>query len=108
MILWKMGSAESGRVWIRIEDNGPGIPPEIRSRLFTPFLTTRAQGTGLGLSFVKKVIEEHGGTIHCVDRLLGPGACFEIIFPPPTELISGISSFESLAVDHSPGGAILV
>ncbi len=80
-IAWKLGSAESGRVWLRIEDNGPGIAPEVRNRLFTPFVTTRAQGTGLGLSFVKKVIEEHGGTIECVAPESARGACFEIRLP---------------------------
>jgi len=76
-----MGNAESGRVWLRIEDNGPGIPSEIRERLFTPFVTTRPQGTGLGLSFARKVIEDHGGSITCADRVPGEGTCFEILLP---------------------------
>ena len=76
-IRWKLGMLESGRVWIRVEDNGPGVAPEVRARLFTPFLTTRAQGTGLGLSFVKKVIEEHRGEIRLIDG--ARGACFEIL-----------------------------
>lgn len=80
-IAWRLGAAESGRVWLRIEDNGPGIPAEAREKLFTPFFTTRAQGTGLGLSFIQKVLEDHGGKIHCVERSPGQGACFEITLP---------------------------
>jgi two-component system sensor kinase FixL len=47
-----------------VTDTGPGIPPEVRGRLFTPFVTTKARGTGLGLSTVKRLIEAHHGQIH--------------------------------------------
>ncbi len=77
-ITWSLGSMETGRVWVRIEDNGPGVAPEIREKLFTPFMTTRAQGTGLGLSFVKRVVEENGGEIEY--KKIEKGACFEMIF----------------------------
>jgi two-component system nitrogen regulation sensor histidine kinase NtrY len=53
-------------VHIAISDNGIGLP-EDRSRLFEPYVTTRAQGTGLGLPIVKKIIEEHGGTLILTD-----------------------------------------
>ncbi|OFZ17944.1 MAG: hypothetical protein A2X94_08605 [Bdellovibrionales bacterium GWB1_55_8] len=75
-----LGNAESGMVWVRIEDNGPGIPPQVLSKLFTPFVTTRSQGTGLGLSFVRKVAEEHGGSVRHVAEKTG-GACFELLLP---------------------------
>ena len=57
---------------IRIIDNGVGLP-EDRSRLFEPYVTTRSEGTGLGLPIVKKIIEEHGGTLALEDapRLAG-------------------------------------
>ncbi len=87
-IRWSYGSAESGRIWIRIEDNGPGISPAILPKLFQPFVTGRAQGTGLGLSFVKKVIEEHGGEIFAQARGEDPsfpGACFDVRLPPPLD-----------------------
>ncbi len=74
-----LGQAESGRVWLRIKDNGPGIVPELKEKLFTPFLTTKAQGTGLGLSFIKMVVEEHGGLIYLVDS--PQGASFELLLP---------------------------
>ncbi len=51
---------------IRIADNGIGLP-EDRSRLFEPYVTTREKGTGLGLPIVKKIIEEHGGTLALLD-----------------------------------------
>jgi two-component system, NtrC family, nitrogen regulation sensor histidine kinase NtrY len=52
---------------IRIQDNGIGLPQEQRSRLFEPYVTTRESGTGLGLPIVKKIIEEHGGTLELLD-----------------------------------------
>ncbi|PVA11721.1 PAS domain-containing sensor histidine kinase [Pelagivirga sediminicola] len=55
-----------GRAELRIADNGVGLP-EDRSRLFEPYVTTRDKGTGLGLPIVKKIIEEHGGTLTLVD-----------------------------------------
>lgn len=55
-----------GRAEIRIADNGIGLP-EDRSRLFEPYVTTRDKGTGLGLPIVKKIIEEHGGTLTLAD-----------------------------------------
>jgi two-component system nitrogen regulation sensor histidine kinase NtrY len=51
---------------IRIMDNGTGLPPD-RARLFEPYVTTREKGTGLGLPIVKKIVEEHGGTLALLD-----------------------------------------
>ncbi len=70
---------DGGVAEIRICDNGIGLP-EDRARLFEPYVTTREKGTGLGLPIVKKIIEEHGGTLALVDApLFGgtdrPGAC---------------------------------
>ncbi len=58
--------AEGGQARIVIEDNGIGLP-EDRARLFEPYVTTRSKGTGLGLPIVKKIIEEHGGSLHLED-----------------------------------------
>jgi nitrogen fixation/metabolism regulation signal transduction histidine kinase len=80
-IKWTMGNTVAGEIWIRIEDSGAGVPAEVREKLFTPFVTTRAQGTGLGLSFVKKVIEDHGGSITLIDQKVKSGACFEVVLP---------------------------
>jgi len=57
---------EDGDSLIRISDNGIGLPPD-RARLFEPYVTTREKGTGLGLPIVKKIIEEHGGTLALLD-----------------------------------------
>jgi len=58
--------ADAGEIRISISDNGIGLP-EDRARLFEPYVTTRAAGTGLGLPIVKKIIEEHGGTLTLTD-----------------------------------------
>ncbi|MGP1356503.1 ATP-binding protein [Roseicyclus sp.] len=51
---------------IEIADNGIGLPPD-RAKLFEPYVTTREKGTGLGLPIVKKIVEEHGGTLELID-----------------------------------------
>ncbi|HHH14054.1 MAG TPA: PAS domain-containing protein [Thiolapillus brandeum] len=56
---------------LSLEDNGTGIPEAMRSRVFEPFFTTRANGTGLGLSVVRAVVEGHGGTLRIGDASLG-------------------------------------
>ncbi len=48
---------------IVISDSGPGIRPDSHARLFTPFVTSKSRGTGLGLSTVKRLVEAHAGTI---------------------------------------------
>lgn len=58
---------------IRVMDNGTGLPPD-RARLFEPYVTTRDKGTGLGLPIVKKIVEEHGGTLALLDAPLFEGA----------------------------------
>ena len=85
-------------VEVRIEDNGPGIPPELREQIFNPFVTTKKTGVGLGLSIVSKIIDGHQGSIRVEsadvapadgDRVAdglgpgapGPGARFVIFFP---------------------------
>lgn len=62
-----------------VEDNGAGIPPENVEKLFTPFFTTKPDGTGLGLCNARKTVDAHGGEIR-VESELGKGTKFEIIF----------------------------
>ena len=71
------------RVEISIRDNGTGIPPEVKEKLFTPFFTTKpaGEGTGLGLSISHDiVVKQHGGLIE-VDTNLGEFTEFRIILP---------------------------
>ncbi len=64
---------------IEIIDNGPGIPPDIRERVFYPLVTGRAEGTGLGLAIAQSLIQQHGGLIECTSR---PGrTVFSILLP---------------------------
>jgi signal transduction histidine kinase len=65
---------------ISIEDNGPGIPPTDRERVFQPFFTTRARGTGLGLSLVQKIVVMHNGRV-AVGESADGGASVEITLP---------------------------
>jgi two-component system, NtrC family, nitrogen regulation sensor histidine kinase GlnL len=48
-----------------VRDNGPGVPPDLLSDLFDPFVTTKAQGSGLGLALVAKIVGDHGGIVEC-------------------------------------------
>lgn len=67
-------------VVISFTDNGPGIPEEVREKVFQPFFTTRARGTGLGLPVVRTVVEAHGGTI-TLDQAREQGTEFRIRLP---------------------------
>jgi two-component system, NtrC family, nitrogen regulation sensor histidine kinase NtrY len=66
---------ERGWVDICVDDNGPGIAPDRRERVFEPYETTRAEGTGLGLAIVKKIVLDHGGEVFVEESALG-GARF--------------------------------
>ncbi|MDP6952563.1 MAG: ATP-binding protein [Alphaproteobacteria bacterium] len=50
---------------VSVQDNGPGVPEDLRNHLFEPFVTTKKTGTGLGLSLVAKIVEDHGGLVEC-------------------------------------------
>jgi signal transduction histidine kinase len=66
---------------IRVQDTGPGFPPEIADRLFKPFATTKDAGMGLGLAISRSIVESHGGQIRALPRPPGEGA--EIRFTLP-------------------------
>lgn len=65
---------------LTVADNGPGVAPEIRDKLFEPYNTTKQHGTGLGLAIVQRIVVEHGGDILYQDAASG-GARFEVTLP---------------------------
>ncbi len=75
------GIAE-GAPYLRVEDNGIGLPQENRHRLSEPYMTTREKGTGLGLAIVKRIMEEHGGRLDLTDAESGKGAAVTLHFGP--------------------------
>jgi signal transduction histidine kinase len=76
---------------ISISDNGPGIPVESLTRIFMPFYTTKANGTGLGLAVVQKIVVQHGGTIEARNNLQG-GAEFIVWLPFVRETVTDVDS----------------
>ncbi|MCC7007428.1 MAG: PAS domain S-box protein [Acidobacteria bacterium] len=60
-------TTSDGRLHIDVIDHGPGIPPENRERVFTPFFTTKSRGTGLGLPTVRRIAESHRGTVEILE-----------------------------------------
>ncbi|MBG0801107.1 PAS domain-containing sensor histidine kinase [Methylocystis sp. H4A] len=87
---------EKGRVEIKLDvrdrmaeidviDNGKGFPAMNRQRLLEPYMTTRSDGTGLGLPIVAKIVEDHGGRLELLDAPSGRGACVRLIVPLAAE-----------------------
>jgi signal transduction histidine kinase len=88
-------SRENGAISLLVEDNGPGIPAEIRDRLFEPFVTHgKKGGTGLGLAISHKIVEDHGGTL-TVDSDPSWGTRFVITLP--SQVASSITLQEQIA-----------
>jgi len=71
---------EQDKLVLSVSDNGPGIAPEMRGRLFEPYATTKTEGTGLGLAIVERIVVEHGGEISAGDAP-GGGAAFVVKLP---------------------------
>ncbi|HUB07451.1 MAG TPA: protoglobin domain-containing protein [Myxococcales bacterium] len=73
------GARHDGRVEVAVEDDGPGVDPATQRRLFEPLVTTKKKGVGLGLAWVKRIVERHGGTI--TYEAGRPGARFVVRLP---------------------------
>jgi two-component system nitrogen regulation sensor histidine kinase NtrY len=67
-------------VELRVRDHGPGVPDEMKERVFEPYVTTRSGGTGLGLALVRQTVLAHGGRVH-VEDAPGGGAVFTVTLP---------------------------
>lgn len=67
-------------VVIRVEDSGPGIPEDLREIIFQPFMSTKQEGTGLGLPIARRIFEDHGGWLH-LHSAPGKGASFVAVLP---------------------------
>ena len=79
-VLVRLTRGDDGVVSIDVIDNGKGFPKENRQRLLEPYTTTRAEGTGLGLPIVSKILEDHGGGIELLDAPDGQGAWVRLFF----------------------------
>lgn len=65
---------------VRVRDHGPGVPPEMAGRVFNPFVSTKPEGTGMGLALVHRIVTAHGGSVRLVQEE-GPGTTFEVELP---------------------------
>jgi len=82
---------EAGFQRISVSDNGPGIPANVLPKLFRPFFTTKAKGTGLGLAVVQKIIVQHGGQVEVRNTPAG-GAEFIVTLPLPRSVPEAVES----------------
>ena len=67
-------------VCVSVRDNGPGLTPEQRERIFEPFYSTKARGSGLGLGITRRIVRDHNGIIEVASQP-GQGATFILVFP---------------------------
>jgi signal transduction histidine kinase len=68
-----------GRIAISVSDNGPGIPPEQREKVFVPFFTTKRQGSGIGLTLVRQIAAAHSASVNVTETARG-GATVSLRF----------------------------
>ncbi|SEJ66922.1 PAS domain S-box-containing protein [Sphingomonas sp. OV641] len=100
-----------GMVRITVADNGPGVPAEIRHRIFEPFFTSKPQGvgTGIGLAFSLGVVEAHGGTLRLVeDAPWRQGACFVAELPAATGAMPKVAAPSPIVPPNDRASALVV
>ena len=83
-VLLRTRAGSQGDVVIEVQDDGPGIPEEIRGRVFEPYFTFKAEGVGLGLAIVERIVFDHDGNIW-FETQDGVGTTFIIDLPLGTE-----------------------
>ena len=88
------------------EDNGVGIPENLRQRIFDPFFTTRSGGTGLGLAVVQNLVLSHGGEIQLEPSVSG-GACFRLRFPLTLDASNPVPERPRVQMPCAPAGRVL-
>jgi signal transduction histidine kinase len=86
-------SQGASSVAVTVSDNGPGVAPEIASRLFEPYATTKQRGTGLGLAIAQRIAIEHNGELSQIQPTTGRGAAFRLV----------LSVAGPMAVEDDPG-----
>jgi two-component system sensor histidine kinase HydH len=77
-------AGDKRRFVVAVVDDGEGMSPEVRERAFTPFFTTREEGTGLGLPLVSRIVEQHGGSVE-ISSTLDEGTTVSLVFPAARE-----------------------
>jgi len=77
-------SSPEGRLFVSVSDTGIGLPPESSEQIFEPFHSTKPQGTGMGLTITRSIVESYGGRVWATANL-GAGATFHFILPCETE-----------------------
>lgn len=92
-------------VELRIEDNGPGIAPQMLDKLFEPYATSKSKGSGLGLAVVKRIVEEHSGVVFAENRAPG-GACMVVRLPALVTTMNPVTG-EQEQQRHSDGMSLL-
>ncbi|MEE2755739.1 MAG: GAF domain-containing protein [Myxococcota bacterium] len=84
-VRWVLTDIDGGGTEFRVQDNGPGIPEQIRDTLFDAFTTSgKPEGTGLGLAIVRRMVEDHGGSVSFTTAT-NQGTCFTIRLPGPPD-----------------------
>ena len=79
-VVLTVSESDDGRIQISVKDTGPGIPVEMQNKIFNLYFTTKADGTGIGLSIVQRIVDQHNGVIRLISEP-GKGTEFRILVP---------------------------